>query len=231
MPVIKDNQGAVQFAQNPITNSNSKHIDVGHHFLRELVGKKKIPWDTDYLRTATLSACGLSDQGHIAGNVFSSTDLWWSYRYGNMNEYYGECALWFCLPLCWCVLQHLCCWSPRLIIDSSGYILDFCVLSKIDYWFVGVNFWVLLVLRYWFWSFGDLIICWFSEVEYIIFRGSFVFFGVEFGFFRTRFGIFGVYFVIFGGFSVLSLLCYTVNVGFSELSLGCSRLIPIFSSR
>ena len=33
-PVFEDNQGAVQLAQNPITNSNSKHIDVRHHFLR-----------------------------------------------------------------------------------------------------------------------------------------------------------------------------------------------------
>ena len=27
-PVFEDNQGAVQQAQNPVTNSNSKHIDV-----------------------------------------------------------------------------------------------------------------------------------------------------------------------------------------------------------
>ena len=32
-PVFEDNQGAVQLAQNTITNSNSKHIDVRHHFL------------------------------------------------------------------------------------------------------------------------------------------------------------------------------------------------------
>ena len=42
IPVFEDNQGAVQLAQNPITNSNSKHIDVRHHFLRELVGRKEI---------------------------------------------------------------------------------------------------------------------------------------------------------------------------------------------
>ena len=35
-PVFEDNQGAVQLSQNPVSNSNSKHIDV-HHFLRELV--------------------------------------------------------------------------------------------------------------------------------------------------------------------------------------------------
>ena len=42
IPVFEDNQGAVQLAQNPITNSNSKHIDVRHHFLRELVGRREI---------------------------------------------------------------------------------------------------------------------------------------------------------------------------------------------
>ena len=31
-PVFENNQGAVQPAQNPVTNSNSKHIDVPHHF-------------------------------------------------------------------------------------------------------------------------------------------------------------------------------------------------------
>ena len=36
-PIFEDNQGAVQLAQNPVTNSNLKHINVRHHFLRELV--------------------------------------------------------------------------------------------------------------------------------------------------------------------------------------------------
>ena len=34
---LKDNQGALQLSKNPVSNSNSKHIDVCHHFLRELV--------------------------------------------------------------------------------------------------------------------------------------------------------------------------------------------------
>ncbi|CAB1100747.1 unnamed protein product [Ectocarpus sp. CCAP 1310/34] len=42
IPVFEDNQGAIQLAQNPISNSNSKHIDVRHHFIRELVGRKEI---------------------------------------------------------------------------------------------------------------------------------------------------------------------------------------------
>ena len=41
-PVFEDNQGAVQLAENPTTNSNSKHIDVRHHSLRERVRQRDI---------------------------------------------------------------------------------------------------------------------------------------------------------------------------------------------
>ena len=41
-PVFEDNQGAVQLAQNLVTNSNSKHIDIRNHFLRELVRQRDI---------------------------------------------------------------------------------------------------------------------------------------------------------------------------------------------
>ncbi|CAB1104743.1 unnamed protein product [Ectocarpus sp. CCAP 1310/34] len=41
IPVLRI-QGAIQIAHNPITNSNSKHIDVRHHFIRELVERKEI---------------------------------------------------------------------------------------------------------------------------------------------------------------------------------------------
>ena len=45
MPCIamyEDNEGAVEIAKQPISNSNSKHIDVRHHVLRELVERKEI---------------------------------------------------------------------------------------------------------------------------------------------------------------------------------------------
>ncbi|CAB1100270.1 unnamed protein product [Ectocarpus sp. CCAP 1310/34] len=42
IPVFEDNQGAIQIAHNPITNSNSKHIDVRHHFIRELIERTEI---------------------------------------------------------------------------------------------------------------------------------------------------------------------------------------------
>ena len=32
-----DNHGAIKLAQNPITNSQGKHIDISHHFVRDLV--------------------------------------------------------------------------------------------------------------------------------------------------------------------------------------------------
>ena len=41
-PVFEDNQGTVQLAQNPVTNSNSKHVDVRHLFLREIVRQRDI---------------------------------------------------------------------------------------------------------------------------------------------------------------------------------------------
>ena len=41
-PVFEDNQGALQLSKNPVSNSNSKHIGVRHHFLRELVRQGEI---------------------------------------------------------------------------------------------------------------------------------------------------------------------------------------------
>ena len=45
MPCIamyEGNEGAIQIAKHLISNSNSKYIDVRHHFLRELVERKEI---------------------------------------------------------------------------------------------------------------------------------------------------------------------------------------------
>ena len=41
-PIFEDNQGAVQLSKNSVSNSNSKHIDVRHHFPRKLVGQGDI---------------------------------------------------------------------------------------------------------------------------------------------------------------------------------------------
>ena len=37
MTVFEDNKGARYLAQNPVCTSNSKRIDVRHHFLRGLI--------------------------------------------------------------------------------------------------------------------------------------------------------------------------------------------------
>ena len=45
MPCIamyEDNESAIQIAKHPVSNSNSKHIDVRHHFLRGQVESMEI---------------------------------------------------------------------------------------------------------------------------------------------------------------------------------------------
>ena len=37
-----DNHGAIKLAQNPITHNRSKHIDIRHHFVRDLVEREVI---------------------------------------------------------------------------------------------------------------------------------------------------------------------------------------------
>ena len=40
--VFEDNKGAIDLAKNPLSSSNSKHIDVRYHFPRELVRKEDL---------------------------------------------------------------------------------------------------------------------------------------------------------------------------------------------
>ena len=42
IPLFEDNGGAIQLARNTITSSDSKHIGVRHHFIRDLVARKEI---------------------------------------------------------------------------------------------------------------------------------------------------------------------------------------------
>ena len=60
IPVFEENQGAFQLAHNPITNSNSTHVDVRHHLFWELVGKNR---NIGYLYTIPISECGFLDEG------------------------------------------------------------------------------------------------------------------------------------------------------------------------
>ena len=40
--VFQDNKGAIGLAKNSLSSSNSKHLDVRYHFLRELKGKRDL---------------------------------------------------------------------------------------------------------------------------------------------------------------------------------------------
>ncbi len=53
IPVFEDNEGAIAIAKNPITISNSKHIDVRHHFLRELIARGSFRLFTWHRKTSS----------------------------------------------------------------------------------------------------------------------------------------------------------------------------------
>jgi len=40
--LFSDNRGAIKLAENPIFHNRSKHIDVRHHFVREVLEKRYI---------------------------------------------------------------------------------------------------------------------------------------------------------------------------------------------
>ena len=38
--LFEDNQGAIATAENPVSGGRTKHVDVRHHFIRELVDRR-----------------------------------------------------------------------------------------------------------------------------------------------------------------------------------------------
>ena len=42
VPIYMDSQTAIRLAENPELHQRSKHIDVRHHYIRELVEKEKV---------------------------------------------------------------------------------------------------------------------------------------------------------------------------------------------
>jgi hypothetical protein len=42
VPIYGDNQGSIFIASNPVQESRTKHIDISYHYIRELVGAKKV---------------------------------------------------------------------------------------------------------------------------------------------------------------------------------------------
>ena len=66
IPVLEDNDGVVQLAQNPLTNSKSKHIDVRHAFP---LGTGCEERDIGYPRTFPLLACGFPNQNTTSATI------------------------------------------------------------------------------------------------------------------------------------------------------------------
>jgi hypothetical protein len=52
--IMNDNQGARSLAQNPIQHSRTKHIDIRHHFIREILQRKEI--EIKYIQTSEMVA-------------------------------------------------------------------------------------------------------------------------------------------------------------------------------
>ena len=42
MTLYCDNKSAIQMSKNPVFHSRTKHIDIRHHYIRELVNKKLV---------------------------------------------------------------------------------------------------------------------------------------------------------------------------------------------
>ncbi len=42
MSLFVDNQSAINISKNPVQHSRTKHIDIRHHFIRELVEEKNV---------------------------------------------------------------------------------------------------------------------------------------------------------------------------------------------
>ena len=79
-----DNHGAIKLAQNPMTRSRSKHIDIGHHFVldlveREVIQLRYIPRDQNIADILTKAL------GRPKFNQFRC-DLFWQPLRGCVND-------------------------------------------------------------------------------------------------------------------------------------------------
>ena len=97
-----DNHGAIKLAQNPITHNRSKHIDIRHHFVRDLVEREVI--QLQYIPTDQNIADILTKVlGHPKFNQFRS-DL-----FRQSVQHHSGCVLTInetvhlprCLQACW----------------------------------------------------------------------------------------------------------------------------------
>lgn len=42
MSLFVDNKSAIDISKNPVQHSHTKHIDIRHHFIRQLVEEKEV---------------------------------------------------------------------------------------------------------------------------------------------------------------------------------------------
>lgn len=57
--LVNDNQSALKLCNNFVFNARSKHIDIRHHFLKDLVTKKQVV--LEYLSTEEMLADALTN--------------------------------------------------------------------------------------------------------------------------------------------------------------------------
>jgi len=52
--IYADNQGCIALANNPVSHSRTKHIDICHHFIRECIERREIK--LNYISTKNMLA-------------------------------------------------------------------------------------------------------------------------------------------------------------------------------
>lgn len=64
--IFCDNNGARKLAENPVFHNRSKHIDVYHHYIRDVIGRGelKVEYTPTYKMAADILIKGLSKQKH-----------------------------------------------------------------------------------------------------------------------------------------------------------------------
>ena len=97
-----DNHGAIKLAQNPITHSRSKHIDIKHHFVRDLVEREVIqlqyiPTDQNIADILT-KALGRPKYNQFRCDLFCQSV---QHHWAGMLTINGTVHLPRCLQVCW----------------------------------------------------------------------------------------------------------------------------------
>lgn len=108
-----DNNGTIPMGVNSVTTSNSKHIDIRHHFLRNLVGKREFETTytpSNYQHTDFLTEPFLLKMPSISRRISSWKWVWLRLRICSFKWSYFLVA-----------------WDWKLII-SSGVVLVWVTL-------------------------------------------------------------------------------------------------------